>query len=298
MSDFRLTVFYTVAKRLSFTKAAEELFISQPAVTKHIRELEQTYDSKLFDRNGNTIKLTPAGELLLKHAETIFAIYRAIDFDMAALQQKDKGLLNLGASTTISQYIIAPILAGFKKKFAEVELRLVTRNTEQIEKALIEKEIELGIVEGQSKNQEISYADFIKDEIVLVCHKNHPLAKTTEIEAYMLPSYHFIVREPGSGTRQVIDYALKTQGINLSDLPVEIQLGNTESIKAYLLHSTAVAFLSIHSIGRELLSGDLRIIEIKDINITRNFYFIHLKGKQEAITEKMMRFAMLHYNLK
>lgn len=298
MSDFRLTVFYTVAKRLSFTKAAEELFISQPAVTKHIRELEQTYDSKLFDRNGNTIKLTPAGDLLLKHAETIFAIYRTVDFDMAALQQKDKGFLNLGASTTISQYIIAPILAGFKKKFTEVELRLITGNTEQIEKALIDKEIELGIVEGQSKNQEISYADFIKDEIVLVCHKNHPLAKTAEIDVSMLPSYHFIVREPGSGTRQVIDYALKTKGINLSDLPAEIQLGNTESIKAYLLHSTAVAFLSVHSIGREVLSGDLRIVEIKDLNITRNFYFIHLKGKQEAITEKMVRFARLHYNLK
>lgn len=298
MSDFRLAVFYSVAKRLSFTKAAEELFISQPAVTKHIRELEQAYDSKLFDRNGNTIKLTLAGELLLKHAESIFAIYRAIDFDMSALQQKDKGLLYLGASTTISQYIIAPILAGFKKKFAEIELRLITGNTEQIEKALIDKDIELGIVEGQSKNQEISYSDFIKDEIVLVCHKDHPLAKTTEIPVSALPSYNFIVREQGSGTRQVIDHALKTQGINLSDLPVEIQLGNTESIKAYLLHSAAVAFLSIHAISRELLNGELRIIEIKDVSITRNFYFIHLKGKSAPIAEKMMHFALLHYNLK
>jgi len=298
MADFRLTVFYTVAKRLSFSKAAEELYVSQPAVTKHIRELEQQYNNKLFDRKGNKIELTPAGEILLNHTEALFIIYRAVDFDMNALLQKYKGLLNLGASTTISQYIIAPILAGFKKKFNEIELKLVTGNTEQIEKVLIDKEIELGIVEGRSKNQEISYTDFIKDEIVLVCHKHHPLAKTAEIDPTTLPSHHFIVREQGSGTRQVIDHALKTVGLRIADLPVEIQLGNTESIKSYLSHSSAVAFLSIHSITKELLSGELRVIEVKGLSITRSFYFIHLQGNTDPIASKMMRFAMLHYNLK
>ncbi len=298
MADFRLEVFYTVAKRSSFTKAAEELYITQPAVTKHIRELEQQYNSKLFDRNGNTIKLTPAGSILLNHAEALFNIYRAIEFDMNALLQKHMGLLHLGASTTISQYIIAPILAGFKKKFSDIELKLVTGNTEQIEKALIDKEIELGLVEGRSKNQEISYSEFIEDEIVLVCHKNHPLAKTAEIEPSALTKYQFIVREQGSGTRQVIDHALKTVGLRIADLPVEIQLGNTESIKSYLVHSSAIAFLSIHAITKELLSGALRVIDVKDLSITRSFYFIHLQGKPDPIADKLMRFARLYYNLK
>jgi DNA-binding transcriptional LysR family regulator len=297
MADFRLTVFYTVAKRLSFSKAAEELYISQPAVTKHIRELEQQYNNKLFDRKGNKIELTPAGEILLNHTEALFIIYRAVDFDMNALLQKHKGLLNLGASTTISQYIIAPVLAGFKKKFKEIDIKLITGNTEQIEKALTDKEIELGIVEGSSKNQQISYNDFIKDEIVLVCHKNHALAKNGEIEPPSLLAQHFIVREQGSGTRQVVDHALKTVGLRIADLPVEIQLGNTESIKSYLMHSSTVAFLSIHSISRELLNGDLRIIEVKGLSITRSFYFIHLQGDTDPIANKIMRFAMLHYNL-
>lgn len=221
-----------------------------------------------------------------------------MEFDMNALLQKDKGLLNLGASTTISQYIIAPILAGFKKKFNEIELKLITGNTEQIEKALLDKEIELGIVEGRSKNQEISYTDFIKDEIVLVCHKNHPLAKTVEIAPSALTALRFIVREQGSGTRQVIDHSLKSVGLKLADLPVEIQLGNTESIKSYLMHSSAVAFLSIHSISKELLSGELRIVEVKGLSITRNFYLIHLQGNPAPIAHKMIRFAQLHYNLK
>lgn len=298
MADFRLTVFYTVAKRLSFSKAAEELYISQPAVTKHIRELEQQYNNKLFDRKGNKIELTPAGEILLNHTEELFIIYRAVDFDMNALLQKHPGSLNLGASTTISQYIIAPILAGFKKKFQEIEIKLITGNTEQIEKALTDKEIALGIVEGRSKNQEISYSEFIKDEIVLVCHKNHPLAKSGKIEPSVLPAQHFVVREQGSGTRQVVDQALKTVGLRVSDLPVEIQLGNTESIKSYVIHSSAVAFLSIHSISRELLNGELRIIEINGLSIARSFYFIHLQGNADPIANKMTQFSMLHYHLK
>lgn len=293
MADFRLNVFYTVAKRLSFTKAAEELYISQPAVTKHIRELEQQYNSKLFDRNGNKIQLTPAGLILLNHTETLFSVYRAIDFDMNALLQKHTGSLHLGASTTISQYLIAPILAGFKKKFNDIEIQLVTGNTEQIEKALIDKEIELGLVEGRSKNQKISYSDFIKDEIVLVCNKSHPLAKPAEIDPAMLTEHRFVVREQGSGTRQVIDHALRTVGLKIADLPVEIQLGNTESIKSYLMHSTALAFLSIHSIGKELLNGELRLVEVKGLNITRSFYFIHLQGQPDPVAEKLMRFAKI-----
>lgn len=298
MADFRLTVFYAVARRLSFSKAAEELYISQPAVTKHIRELEQQYNNKLFDRKGNKIGLTPAGQVLLNHTESLFTIYRSIDFDMNALLQKHGGILHLGASTTISQYLIAPILAGFKKKFSDIELKLITGNTEQVEKALLKKEIELGIVEGRSKNLEISYSDFMQDEIVLVCNKQHPLAKITEIEPEELRKHRFIVREQGSGTRQVIDHALKTSGLSLADLRVEIQLGNTESIKSYLMHSSTLAFLSVHSINRELLNGDLRVIDIKGLSITRSLYFIHLQGHADALAEKLMRFTSLHYNMK
>lgn len=298
MADFRLEVFYAVAKRLSFTKAAAELYVTQPAVTKHIHELEQQYKSKLFDRQGNKIQLTAAGTILLNHAENIFSIYRAIEFDMNALLQVDKGIIHLGASSTISQYLIAPILAGFKKKFNEIELRLTTGNTEQIELALLKKSIELGIVEGQSRNPEINYTDFIKDEIVLVCSKDHPLAKKAEVTAESLKTFNFVLREQGSGTRQVIEHALKAIDLKMSDLPVEIQLGNTESIKSYLIHSHAVAFLSIHAITKELMSGALRVIDIKDLSITRSFYFIHPQGIPDPLAEKLMHFARLHYNLK
>ena len=298
MSDFRLEVFYTVAKRLSFTKAAAALLITQPAVTKHIYELEQQYNNKLVEREGNTIILTHAGEILFGHAESVFSLYRKIDFDMNALVRKMEGILHLGASTTISQYVIAPLLAGFRKKFDAIKINLISGNTEQIEKALLNKEIEMGIVEGRSKNQEISYTEFIKDEIVLVCGKDHPLAGRSELSPLSLRSNKFVMREQGSGTLEVIDHALKEIGMKIADLPVEIQLGSTESIKSYLKHSDCLAFISIHALSDELQRGALRVIDVSGLNIERNFYFIHLQGKADGLSEVFLRHARLSHNLK
>lgn len=298
MSDFRLEVFYTVAKRLSFTKAASSLFITQPAVTKHIRELEDQYQNKLFERKGNNIQLTAAGTLLMEHAEELFAIYRTIDFDMNTLINKKEGCLHLGASTTIAQYVIPPLLAGFRKKFPEIQLKMRNGNTEQIEKYLLDKEIEVALVEGRSRHQEIQYTEFIKDEIVLVCGKDHPLAKMPEISAGQLKAYNFVLRERGSGTLEVIDHALKEAGMKLSDLPVEIELGSTESIKSYLLNSDTLAFISIHSLLKELQTGVLRVVDVKGLTIERNFYYIHLKGKADGIAEVFLRYSKQHHNLK
>src|SRR3970282_1786977 len=147
--DFRLKVFFTVANKLSFTKAATELFITQPAVSKHNQELEEQYKIKLFERNGSKILLTKAGELLLKHTKNIFEIYREIDFDLSALINQQQGMLRLGASTTISQYIIPPLLARFHQKLQDIKVTLLNGNTEQIEKALLNKEIEIGILEDK-----------------------------------------------------------------------------------------------------------------------------------------------------
>lgn len=298
MSDFRLEVFYTVARRLSFTKAAHSLFITQPAVTKHINELEQQYNNKLFERKGNKIALTAAGELLLKHAETLFAIYRNIEFDLNALVNSDNGLLHLGASTTISSYVIAPLLAGFRKKFPAIQLHLISGNTEHIENALLNKEIELGIVEGKSKNQEIKYTEFIKDELVLVCGKNHPLARGKAINPDALLHNPFVMREQGSGTLEVIEHALKGVGVKLAELKVEIQLASTESIKSYLMHSDALAFISIHALPKELQSGTLAVIEVNGLTIARNFYFIELQGKSDGLAQVFLKHALLVHNLR
>jgi DNA-binding transcriptional LysR family regulator len=296
--DFRLKVFFTVANRLSFTKAATELFITQPAVSKHIQELEEQYKIKLFDRNGSKISLTKAGELLLNHTKNIFEIYREIDFDLSALINQQQGTLRLGASTTISHYIIPPLLARFHQKLKDIKVSLLNGNTEQIEKALLSKEIEIGIVEGQSKNQSIKYSEFLKDELVLVCNNSNPLINKEQITLEELKSLRFISREQGSGTLEVIEHALKPFGINLSQLTIEMQLGSTESIKSYLMNSDCVAFISIHAIEKELKNNELVIIDIDNFVIERFFYIISLKGKVDALSELFIKNIASHYNLK
>lgn len=297
MFDFRLQVFNTVAKRLNFTKAAEELFITQPAVTKHIQEIENHFKVKLFERNGTKIKLTPAGETLLQHTDQLFAVYRNLEFELNTFTQQRTGKLRIGASTTVAQYVLPPVLAAFHKKFNNIKVTLTINNTEQIEQALQNKNIDLGIIEGQSKNNLFKYTEFVKDELVLVANINHPLAKKDMIKPDELLKIPLLLREPGSGTLEVLAHALKPLGIKISQLQNEMELGSTESMKLYLLNSNAMAFLSVHSILKELQNKECCIIDVKGLTIERHFYFIQQHGQAEALPDLFMKFAR-HYNFR
>jgi LysR family transcriptional regulator, transcriptional activator of the cysJI operon len=297
MFDFRLKVFYTVAKRLNFTKAAEELCITQPAVSKHIQEIESYYKIRLFERNGNKIHLTKAGGVLLHYCNQIFGLYGSLEFDLNALTETFKGKLRIGASTTIAQYVLPPLLADFHKRYEDIQVSLTISNTEQIEQALNNNSIDFGIVEGQAKNTLFKYTEFIRDEIVPVVASNHTLASLKEISIDQLLSTPLLLREPGSGTLEAIAHALKPHNIRLSDLKCEMQLGSTESIKLYLLHSNCMAFLSIHSILEELKNNKLQIVDVKDLNLDRTFHFIQLHGETEGLPELFIEFAR-QYNFR
>ncbi len=297
MTDFRLKVFYTVAKRLNFTKAAEELLISQPAVTKHIKELESQFKLALFDRKGNKVVLSSAGQVLLRHTEDIQGIYRQIEFDLNQFNETQTGLLHVGSSTSITQYILPPLLARFHSMHKDVKVELLSGNSEQIEQALLNKSIELGVVEGKSKRREIQYTSFLKDEIVLVCSSNNAMAKKDEIRPDELKNIPLLLREPGSGTLEVIAGALKQKEIRLSDLKVEMQLGSTEAIKSYLQHSDCMAFISLHAVLKELQDGILKIIEIKKLSIHRQFYFITPQGPEGGLAGLLMQFLIRNRNL-
>ena len=168
MSDFRLKVFQSVAKNLSFTKASQDLFISQPAITKHIQELESTYQTRLFDRQGSKICLTESGKLLLEHCERILEDYKRLEYEMHLLHNEYKGGLKLGASSTISQYVLPPLLASFIKKFPHISLSLTNGNTREIETALQEHNIDIGLVEGVLRLPNQKYTPFLEDELEAV----------------------------------------------------------------------------------------------------------------------------------
>lgn len=291
--DFRLQVFYAVARRLNFTRAAEELFITQPAVTKHIRELEGHFRIALIERSGNRrVSLTPAGQTLLKHAEQLNLVYKELEFDMNALLKEHRGELRVGASNTAGQYVLPQLLARFHNRFGDVKVSMVTGNTEQVEEALIKKEIDLGVIEGINRNPQISYQEFLKDELVLVTAAANSQLKKDTIRPDELAQYPLLLREHGSGSLDVIMHALRPHGIRPGDLNVAMHLGSTESIKSYLSESNCLAFLSVHSILKELKSNELRIIDVRGLSIERYFYFIHAHGQPASLAELLMRFAV------
>lgn len=296
--DFRLKVFATVAKKLSFTKAAEELFITQPAVTKHIKELEDQLSVALFTRHGSNISLTAAGQIVLKHAENIFDTYAALENALTRLHDSAKGTIRIGASTTLTQYVLPRILALFKQTYPEIQVLFITGNTEFIERQVTEHKVDIAIVEGNSHHPEIMYEPFVKDEIVLVTRTAGKLAARGEIKPSQLVNLPLVLREQGSGTLDVIYKALKKSNIRPKDLTIEIQLASTESIKQYVMHSESAAFVSIHAIVKELRQKELSIIDIKGLDIYRTFQFIHLHRQTSKLQALFKRFCLSHYNFK
>lgn len=293
--DFKLKVFKKVAEKLSFTKAAEDLFITQPAVTKNIKNLEQELNIKLFVRKGNQIELTDAGKIAFNYAKVIENQYNLLNFEISTLNSKKKGEIKIGASTTIAQYILPKILAVFHSKFGDLKIKLLNGNTKQIEAALLNNEINFGIIEGLSKKKEIHYQKFKEDEIVLAVNNSHKLAKRKSLNLDEVMKLPLIIREEGSGTREVIEHSLKQKGVKLKDFTIELELGSTEAMKNYILNSNGFALLSINSILPELKRNELTIIDIENFEIKRDFNFIFLEGSQNAIVDIFMNFIN-HYN--
>lgn len=296
--DFRLKVFYTVAQRLSFTKAATELFITQPAVTKHIKELEHQLNVQLFKRNGNNISLTAAGNILLQYTEKIFQTYSELETELGQLSNIEAGSLHIGASTTVAQTILPKLLALFKKAYPAIAFTFIQGNTDFITQQVLGEKVDIAIVEGAAHYPQITYSPFAKDEIVLVTAANNQLSKKTEITPKQLLNIPLVLREAGSGTLDVIFNALSAVQINPKDLHIEIQLESSIAIKQYLLFSETATFLSIQSVLSELKYNELAVIEIKGLDIFRTFEFIQLQGKYTKLTELFKRFCLSNYNLK
>ncbi len=291
MDDFRLKVFQSVAKNLSFTKASQELFISQPAISKHIQELESAYRSRLFERQGSHISLTDAGRLLLEHSERILDGYRRLEYEMHLLHNQYTGELRLGASTTIAQYVLPPVLGDFIRKFPQVSLSLLNGNSRAVETALQEHRIDLGLVEGVCRLPNLKYTLFLQDELVAVVHTRSKLRLPEEIAPQDLLHIPLVLRERGSGTLDVIEQALAGHRIKLSSLHVLMYLGSTESIKLFLEHTDCMGIVSVRSIYRELAAGTFRVIEIKGMRMCRDFNFVSMQGQAGELPQLFMQFA-------
>jgi DNA-binding transcriptional LysR family regulator len=297
MSDFRLRVFAAVARHLSFTKAAQELFVSQPAVTKHIHELEKQYGQRLLARRGNRVELTEAGHLVQAHAVAVAAAAQQLDEQLHALRDPDEaaGRLRLGASTTLSQYVLPGILPTFQQRHPKVDLTLRNANSEQIAEALLRGDLDLGFVEGRSRSRDLHYELLLPDELVAVRAATPtgpmplPLA-----EALACP---LVLRERGSGTLEVLEFALRELKIKLSSLKVAFYFDNTEAIKGYLEAApAALGFVSHRALCRELEAGLLEVVPVEGLHLPRQFEAVWVQGQPLArLAQRFLSFAQREF---
>jgi LysR family transcriptional regulator, transcriptional activator of the cysJI operon len=281
LDNFRMVVFRKVAEQLSFRKAADELYLTQPAVSLQIKALEEDLGVQLFDRSGTQIRLTSAGSLLLGYAEQVTSLLAQAEQEIAALSGDHAGHLALGASTTIAQYVLPRLLGEFHKLYPRVQSTLVSGNTEHIVEAVENQKIELGFIEGPARSRGVKTEPFLKDELVLLASTAHEWAERTSISPSDLCAAPLLMRERGSGTRRVVEMALEKQGVKRSSLHIVMELDSTEAIKSAVEAGLGIGFVSRWAIAKDLrLNTSFRIVEIKSVRIPREFLIAYGSGPE------------------
>jgi DNA-binding transcriptional LysR family regulator len=257
MAERRLQVFHAVAKHLSFTKAAEALFMTQPAVTFQIRQLEEYFNTRLFDRAQGRITLTPAGVVALDYAERILALSAELDTRLKEMSGVVAGPLLIGASTTIAEFLLPQILGEFKARNSGVVPRLFVANSEAVQARVAERSLDLGFIEGDSHLPSLVSDVCCRDELQVVCAPSHPLAKLKSAPPKSLAEHAYISREPGSGTREVIDHYLQKAGLALDSLQVVMEASSPEALKGLAATGLGFAIMSRATVVKEVRLGEL-----------------------------------------
>jgi DNA-binding transcriptional LysR family regulator len=278
MADRRLQVFHAVARQLSFTKAAEVLFMTQPAVTFQIKQLEEHFNTRLFDRGHGRISLTPAGELVLQYAEKILGLSGEMDVRLAEMTGEVGGSLLVGASTTIAEFLLPRILGEFKSKYPNVRPRLIVANSETIETRVAEHTIDIGFIESPSHQPNLQTEICCEDELQVVCSPKFPLARYKEITPQSLAEHPFVSREPGSGTREFTEVYLRKHGVDIDHMLPVMELGSPVALLDVVETGLGYAIASRTSVLKSLRLGDLVSIPLKP-RLTRKLSMVYPKEK-------------------
>jgi DNA-binding transcriptional LysR family regulator len=278
MEDHKLKVFCTVAETKSFSKASEIIHLTQPAVSLQIQALEELYETKLFDRSSSTVSLTPAGDILYRYAKEILALYAAAEKNIGELTGLVKGSISVGASTTIGNYVLPNVLADFRRTHPKIKVHLFVGNTKRIVEYLNSGNIDFGIVEGDVARQKLIIEKLIADELVVIVPPLHPWAKKKEVSIYDVTKEPFILREDGSGTRQIIEKYLSKHGISSHDMKAAMMLGSTVAIKGAVESGIGVSMVSRWAARKESKYGSLKLLSIKEEKLLREFALIYQKN--------------------
>jgi DNA-binding transcriptional LysR family regulator len=281
MADRRLQVFHAVAKHLSFTKAAEALFMTQPAVTFQVRQLEEEFNTRLFDRVQGRISLTAAGHIVLQHAECIRSLTAELEARVREMSTQLAGPLLIGASTTIAEYLLPRILGEFAVRYPGVVLRLNVANSEVVQERVAERSLDLGFIEGESRLPTLASDPCCEDELQVVCAPAHALAGHPVIPPHTLLEHGYIGREQGSGTREVIDVYLRKAELKLESLHVLMEASSPEALKGLVATGLGFTIMSRATVAKEVRLGELVAIPLVPA-IIRSLSMVYPKERIHA----------------
>jgi DNA-binding transcriptional LysR family regulator len=269
-----LRVFHTVAGAGSITAAARALHVSQPAVSKQLADLEDALGARLVDRLPRGVRLTTAGRTLVEHAARIFGIEHTAEAELAALRGVRRGQLAIGASTTVGSYLVPRVFGALQRQYPELRLELQIGNTAAIHDLVRHATVELGLTEGLTEPGLAAHV-FDHDEMVAITAPGDPVLARAPLTAKDLVALPFVMRERGSGTRDVIEAAFARMRLSIE--PV-MALGSTEAVKNAVAAGLGVAMVSRLTVERELATGVLAAIEISDLAVRRALHLVELRG--------------------
>lgn len=279
LENFRLKVFRTVAEQLSFRKAAELLFLTQPAVTLQIKALEEDLGVRLFDRAAGRVTLTKQGGILLRYAQKIATVVSELEQKLSAGEGQLSGTLGLGVSTTIAQYVLPRLLAVFLAEHSRLQLSLHSGNTDAIVQLLLEDKISMGLIEGPARQREVRTEPFMEDELVLIASPDFELDHLTHGE---LVASTLLLREHGSGSRHVVEMALEKAGLKVKLFKNVIEFDSTEAIKSAVEAGLGVGFVSRWAIYKETELRALKVVEVEGLRVTRHYLVVSLVGPEPS----------------
>jgi DNA-binding transcriptional LysR family regulator len=294
IENFRLIVFRTVARHSSFTRAAEELLLTQPAVTQQIKALEEQFGRPLFDRSGGRISLTPGGEALLPFAEQIKVLSEKAFAAVARAYGEEAGELSLGASQTIAQYLLPTFIAAFLQTNPQVRVTARSGNTDQMLAALVAGEIQLALLEGPQQRTDIHIEPFMEDHMVLVVPASHEWA-AHKITLDELRTQPLLVREFGSGSRRIVEQALDRAGLKTKDLNIRMELDSTEGLLNGVEAGLGVTFVSRWAVRNQLALGTLKLSRVDGLKLSRSFSLAYPAGPGPSGTVGAFRAFLLGY---
>ncbi|PLS16800.1 LysR family transcriptional regulator [Bacillus sp. M6-12] len=273
-----LRTFVTLAEVKNFTKTGELLLMSQPSVSLHIKNLEKEFQTKLFVRSPKLLKITPTGEILYERAKQMITIYEQTRQDILEHHNSIKGELKIGASFTIGEYILPSLLFDLQRDYPELELKVMIGNTEEITESVRLYSVDIGLIEGQTNETDVSVNPFMQDELFIVSSTSHPLASKKEATIADLQDQAWVTREVGSGTREYLNHVIRSNGLKIKSI---LTISSNQGIKETLINGMGLSLLSRSVIERDIQHGNLSIVKLKNHYFNRTLSYIYSPIMQE-----------------